>query len=256
MDWGRAKSILILSFLFLNIVLGFQLWDSKSKETELTLDTSLITAELERALLSKNIRISKELPKDVPKLREITVKFDESIRSDEKVQLRKPTTVTNILSKATGKNSTVAAEIPHLDQYQFDSKKDGVIQFNQLFNQLPMFEVRLELFENNGQITTYQQAYVEVESGEEQKEQKVISAQIAVRSLVDKYLLDGTVITDVRLGYHGQLYNSQMQYMIPSWRVLTDNGDPYYVQAFTGAVDEPQKDTPAATTTIEPPAKK
>jgi hypothetical protein len=36
------------------------------------------------------------------------------------------------------------------------------------------------------------------------------------------------------------LYNSQTQLMIPSWRVAVDNGGPYYVQAFSGAVDEPK----------------
>jgi len=26
MDWGRAKSVLIVSFLVLNVLLGYQLW--------------------------------------------------------------------------------------------------------------------------------------------------------------------------------------------------------------------------------------
>lgn len=244
MDWGRAKTILILSFLFLNIILGFQLWESKSKQTELAADTSGIAVELDRALRSKNIRIAQEIPKDVPKLKEITVKFDESIKSNEKIPLKTATTITNILSKGAVKSDQSQQEIPRLKNYQFDAvaSKDGEYHFNQIYSQLPMFDVKLRLFEKNGEITSYQQSFVEVESGGEQKEQTVIPAHIAVRSLVEKYLLEGSVITDVRLGYHGQLYNSQMQFMIPSWRVAIDNGDIYYVQAFNGAVDEPQKD--------------
>jgi regulatory protein YycI of two-component signal transduction system YycFG len=244
MDWGRAKTILILSFLFLNMILGLQLWESKSKQKELTTDTSGVLEELKQVLQSKNIRLAEELPKEVPKLREITVKFDESIKASEKTQLRTPTTRASVLGKTLGKDSTARSEIPRMDSYRLDAvaSRDGVIIFNQLFSQLPMFEVKLELFEQGGEITSYRQAFVEVESGGDQKEQTVIPAHKAIRSLVEKYLLEGSVITDVQLGYHGQLYNSQTQFMIPTWRVAIDNGDIFYVQAFNGAVDEPQKD--------------
>lgn len=242
MDWGRAKTILILSFLFLNMILGFQLWESKSKQTELAADTSGIAIELDRVLRSKNIRISEELPKEVPKLKEITVQFDETKSSKEKVALKTPTTRTSILGRGASKNNQIYIEIPRLEMYQFDgvTTQDGVFSFNQMYNQLPMFPVKLELYEQNGKITSYRQAFVEVESGGEQKEQTVIPAHTAVRSLAEKYLLEGSVITNVQLGYHGQLYNSQTQLLIPTWRVAIDNGLIYYVQAFNGAVDEPQ----------------
>jgi regulatory protein YycI of two-component signal transduction system YycFG len=244
MDWGRAKTILILSFLFLNMILGLQLWESKSKQKELTTDTSGVLEELKQVLQSKNIRLAEELPKEVPKLREITVKFDESIKASEKTQLHTPMTRASVLVKTLGKDSTTRSEIPRMDSYRLDavSSRDGVIIFNQLVSQLPMFEVKLELYEQGGEITSYRQAFVEVESGGNQKEQTVIPAHKAIRSLVEKYLPEGSVITEVKLGYHGQLYNSQTQFMIPTWRVAIDNGDIFYVQAFNGAVDEPQKD--------------
>jgi regulatory protein YycI of two-component signal transduction system YycFG len=242
MDWGRAKTILILSFLFLNMILGYQLWNGKSKSTESMSDATVVMEELNQVLRSKNIRIAQEVPRDVPKLKEITVKFDENIKAAEKIPLRTPTTMTSILAKGAGKDQS-RLEIPNLDRYQFDAitSQDGVFVLNQLFDSLPMFEVKMELYETEGKITSYRQAYVEVESGGDQKEQKVIPAQLAIRSLVENYLLQGSVITDIRLGYHGQLYNSQTQYMVPSWRVAVGNGDIYYVQAFNGAVEIPQK---------------
>lgn len=243
MDWGRAKTILILSFLLLNMVLGFQLWTaSKSKQTELAADTSGVIEELNRVLQSKNIRLTEELPKDVPELKAFTVKFDESIKLGEHLKLKTPTTMTSILAKGAGKKVQTLSEIPHFDQYQFDSvtSKNGVFTFNQMYGELPMFDVRVELYEENGEITSYRQAYVEVESGVEQKEQKLISAQMAVRSLVENYLSEGSMITEVRLGYHGQLYNSQTQYIFPYWRVTVD-GDIYYLQALNGAVEEPHR---------------
>jgi regulatory protein YycI of two-component signal transduction system YycFG len=243
MDWGRAKTILILSFLFLNMILGYQLWNGKSKSTELTSDTSVLMEELNQVLRSKNIRIAHDVPKEVPKLKEITVKFDENVKAAEKIPLKNSTTMTSILAKGAGKDNQGRMEIPNVEMYQFDAitSQGGVYILNQMFETLPMFEVKMELYETDGKITSYRQAYVEVESGGDQKEQKVIPAQLAVRSLVENYLQDGSVITDIRLGYHGQLYNSQTQYMVPSWRVAVGNGDIYYVQAFNGAVEIPQK---------------
>jgi regulatory protein YycI of two-component signal transduction system YycFG len=243
MDWGRAKTILILSFLFLNMILGYQLWNGKSKSTELTSDTSVLMEELNQVMRSKNIRIAHDVPKEVPKLKEITVKFDENIKTAEKIPLKNSTTMTSILAKGAGKDNLGRLEIPNVEMYQFDAitSKGGVFVLNQMYDMHPMFEVKMDLYETDGKITSYRQAYVQVESGGDQKEQKVIPAQLAVRSLVENYLQDGSVITDIRLGYHGQLYNSQTQYMVPSWRVAVGNGDIYYVQAFNGAVEIPQK---------------
>ena len=39
MNWSRAKTILIASFLLLNMILGFQLWSTnRSNQTEISLD--------------------------------------------------------------------------------------------------------------------------------------------------------------------------------------------------------------------------
>jgi regulatory protein YycI of two-component signal transduction system YycFG len=103
-----------------------------------------------------------------------------------------------------------------------------------------MFDVPLQLFAENGEITGYKQTYVEVKSGGEPTDkagQKIISAYAAVRSLAENYLSEGAVITDIRLGYHGQLYDSEDQTFVPNWRISLSDGEPYYVHAFTGAVE-------------------
>ncbi|UJF33344.1 two-component system regulatory protein YycI [Paenibacillus hexagrammi] len=157
--------------------------------------------------------------------------------------MKQPLNRSSIMGKGAGKELQARSGIPHFEAYELDSvtSKDRVYSFYQTYEELPLFDVRLQLYEDNGEITSYQQAYVEVESGVDQKEQKLISAQLAVRSLVENYLSEGSIITDVRLGYHGQLYNSQTQPMFPHWRVTIDNGDIYYLQAFNGAVEPPQR---------------
>jgi regulatory protein YycI of two-component signal transduction system YycFG len=79
---------------------------------------------------------------------------------------------------------------------------------------------------------------VQPESGQKaQKEQKVISPYVALRSLIEYYLPEGSVVTSIRLGYHGQEYNSQTMYMVPYWRVSLGSGEVYFVHAFNGAVE-------------------
>ncbi|NOV02730.1 two-component system regulatory protein YycI [Paenibacillus planticolens] len=247
MNWSRAKTILICSFLMLNMILGFQLWSTnRSNQTEISLDTSGTIEEMNRALQSKNIRLTDELPTDVTKMKVITVKYDDSIKPGEEKALKTPISMSALLGKGASKEVQAQSEIPNFNLYQFDSevRKKGVYVFDQLYGKLPLFDVTVELNEENGEITSYRQAYVEVESGVEQTEQKLIPAQLAVRSLVDNYLSEGSIITEVRLGYHGQPYNSQTQPMFPHWRITVDNGDArdiYYLQAFNGAVESPQK---------------
>jgi hypothetical protein len=53
----------------------------------------------------------------------------------------------------------------------------------------------------------------------------------------------GSVITDIQLGYHGQRFDSETQPMLPFWRIVLEKGAPYYVQAFSGAVEGNQEQT-------------
>jgi regulatory protein YycI of two-component signal transduction system YycFG len=250
MDWGRAKMILILAFFLLNAVLGYQLWTTRSGLLEFDANTASANEEIQRLLKSKNIQISTELPNEVPRLKEIVVKFTEIEKSDKQIILKTPFKYSPLMSKVSQRDTAAArAAIPNIDKYQYDPvlSANGVYVFHQLYGSLPMFEVELELFEQNGMIVAYRQGYVEDQAAGEQKEQKVISPYTVLRSLIETYFPSGTVVTGIKLGYHGQEYNSQTRFMVPYWRVTLGNGngngdgDIYYVHAFNGAVEPPQK---------------
>ncbi|TVY10727.1 two-component system regulatory protein YycI [Paenibacillus cremeus] len=243
MDWGRAKTILILSFLLLNAVLGIQLWSSRSDLLDLEANPSGAAEEIQRLLKSKNIQVPAEIPKDVPKLKEIVAKFDENLTPGKPIPLQKPFKFDPLITKGSFKDVLSKTGIPKIDMYQWDpmTSVNGTYIFHQMYGRLPMFEVQVELQEKAGLVSTYRQGYVEVQPEGDQKEQKVISAYIALRSLIENFLPQGAVITGVQLGYHGQVYNSQTLNMWPSWRVSLSNGDSYFVHAFNGAVEEPQK---------------
>ncbi|MFE5322327.1 two-component system regulatory protein YycI [Paenibacillus sp. NPDC056579] len=242
MDWSRAKTILILSFFLLNLVLGYQLWTTRSDLLEFDASTASAAEELQRLIKSKNIQISAELPTEVPRLKEIVVQFDEKLTSDKEITLETPFKYSPLLSKGAPRDAAARAAIPNMDKYQYDPvlSANGTYMFHEMFGSFPMFEVRLELKEQNGLITSYKQSYAEVKSENEQKEQKVISSYTVLRSLIDNYLPSGTVISSIKLGYHGQTFDSQTMFLVPYWRVVC-NGDIYYVHALNGAVDPPQR---------------
>ncbi len=244
LDWDRAKSILIVSFLLLNAILGYQLWSTDSKTKEFATDESMMMEELNRIMWLKKITIVNELPKDIPELSEITVKYQETVTSTKAFTIKTPTTMISILSKMADKNIQAQINIPHFDSYRLDSvtSKGVTFIFNQLHEQYPMFDVNTSLFEEDGLITTYVQSYVEVIANETNQKQKVIPASVAVRNLVENYLEEGAVINDIKLGYHGQIYDSQTQFMLPSWRVVLNGGDMYYIQAFNGSIEFVQQD--------------
>ncbi|GIP40604.1 hypothetical protein J31TS4_38840 [Paenibacillus sp. J31TS4] len=244
MDWGKAKSILILSFLFLNLLLGYQLWTTYYEQTHAETDTTLIVEETNKLLSEKRIQLQADVPKDMPKLRSFTVRFLGEQQEDV-VPLSPPVKLANVLSRNFAKELAAKTPVKNASDYALDNVRtqDGVYVFNQVIDKVPMFDVNLILYEKKGEFVGYKQAYVEVQSGgeqKEQKEQKVISAYTAIRSLAETYLEEGSVIKDVRLGYHGQSFDSETRYMLPFWRITPAEGTPFYVQAYIGEVESVQ----------------
>jgi regulatory protein YycI of two-component signal transduction system YycFG len=239
MDWGRAKTVLIMSFLILNLLLAYQMWVTRWDPAILTTDMSGIKDETNKLLASKNIKVMITIPKEVPKLRQISVKFANGTDMDTVIYLDTPIHYSHLKNKSSLRELADKAGIANAASYELDESagKEGLYQFDQMVNHVPMFDIYLQLISKNAEITGYKQAFVEVQSDIEQKPQKVISAYTALRSLAENYLPKGSVITDIRLGYHGQRFDSETHPMLPFWRVVLDKGDPYYVQAFSGAVE-------------------
>lgn len=244
MDWGRAKTILILSFLALNLVLVYQLWMNRTQMEEAEIDQAEIAEEIRQLLSSHNIQLKVDVPELAPRLKEITVRFLIQTDPQHPIELEQPVTDNVILNKA-GITDVLAEQIRQANAYDLDTliSKPGEYVLNQLYEGLPMFEVNLNLYYDQNEIHRYSQSFVEVEKSSESDEQKVLPAMMAIGNLAENYLPDGTIITHISLGYHGQIYNSETQVLAPFWRVATESGDIYYIHAITGAVETPQKDS-------------
>lgn len=238
MDWSRAKSVLIYAFLLLNIVLGYQLWQDVRDQINTEQDWTTLSEETRRIMDVKQIQVTSKIPSETPSLREITYRYE------------KKTSFKNILTTpiesrvlyATKREMVRALEeaIPHIEMYQLDQQLSDESKFvlhQQMVNGLPLFEVKLELYYENREIVAFRQQYAEIEDSKTAQEQKILPASQALDTLIEKNLPPGTVVTDIQLGYHGQVFDTDTQVAAPTWRLLLDNGDIYYMNAINGAVE-------------------
>jgi regulatory protein YycI of two-component signal transduction system YycFG len=239
MEWGRAKIILIISFLVLNVLLAYQLWVSRAEMSGTFLEAAGLSAETERILQEKGIRLKASIPGEKPKLKEIAVVYHR--KGGERTKFKSPLESgrllrNNRLTEAHG------GQIANGDSYRLDpfQSENGVYVLNQLYEQLPLFDVNLKLYEQDGKIVAFDQDYAEVIPAADRQEQTVLSAYMAVNYLAENVLESGAVIEDIQLGYHGQLYNSEPQvpWLFPKWRIVLADGDIYYVHAINGAVEK------------------
>lgn len=239
MDWSRAKTILLISFLFLNVLLGYQLWSDRMGPTGNTSDVLETSPEFEQIMAMKNIVLNADVPKETPKLREIYVKVTPSDRAPTTVTLKAPIQASVLKDKAGWKNA-ISKQIPDGASYQLDDfdSQGNIHVLHQLQGVYPLFDVKLELIESNGVIRSYKQIHAEVIPGKADKEEKVLTGFTAIELLVEKYLKVGSHIVDVQLGYHGQSFDADTRVLAPYWRVVTDQGDRLFVHAITGAVEE------------------
>ncbi|ANE46054.1 hypothetical protein SY83_06875 [Paenibacillus swuensis] len=244
MDWGRAKTVLILSFLLLNVLLGFQLWNDY-KETGPATAFDGLTEETRAVMQEKKIRMdtNAKIPKGTPSL-QTTVSFNQTLNSAERVPLVPPVESKAVLLSRNNFEEKFKDRIDQAEDYELDpiTSSGKVFILHQMYGGYPLFEMTLKLYYENQQINAFQQSYAQTPSGAEEKEQPVLPAYTVLGILVKNHLQNGAVIQDVRLGYHGQSYNSQVQVFAPYWRVAIEGDKIFYVHAINGAVEDPSQE--------------
>lgn len=263
MDWGRAKTILIIAFFILDLLLIWELAERQS-----VLEEGLMTAaeELEQRLRQAGIELQTEVPVEIPDGWVLTVEFlaveppaglicvlEPSGRQPNQwtVYLRRPYPLIR-------EGSVSAEPLPDLPtdlvyparQYMPDPllSTDQRWRYVQMVQDVPLFHVGLELELENGQVTRYRQSWVAIRKREQAP--ALISAATAVYSLLEKqYLPADAVLREVRFGYYGRLYDADQQVLNPVWRVVYDergvDGQPrnvLFVNAITGSLELEEQD--------------
>jgi regulatory protein YycI of two-component signal transduction system YycFG len=249
MDWGRAKSVLIFSFLVLNLLLGYQLWLNVRDQVDANVDLAALPEDTRRIMQEKMITITASVPGDTPKMGDLQFRYDGS-RAAGKIPLD-PQVDSRIVFSERELIEGLGDAITDLKLYRLDPSlgTDEAFVFTRIADDgRPIFDVKLELYYRNQKIVAYRQDRIETVPGEEADKQTVLPASKALAPLIDNYLQPGAVIREIRLGYHGQLFNTDdIQAAEPSWRVLLEDGSVYYINAISGAVATEQDAAAAGT---------
>jgi len=242
MDWRRAKSVLIVSFLMLNILLGYQLWMEWRERLNTTVDWTSLPPETQQFMHKKNIKflVEAKIPTETPVMRELTYEFKQraSTGENERIPIN-PAPESRIVYFEQELADALGGVIPELGAYAFDDpiSSQGVFVFNRMENGFPIFKIHLNLFYSDQRIKAYSQDLIEIKPSVDAKEQQVLPASKAIANLIERILPAGSTIKEIRLGYHGQYFpDAERQVSAPSWRVLLENGEVYYVNAISAEV--------------------
>ncbi|WP_025692498.1 two-component system regulatory protein YycI [Paenibacillus zanthoxyli] len=241
MDWGRAKNVLIYSFLLLNLLLCYQLWVDLREQVSANLDFTSLSGSTQQIMEQKNIRILCPIPAATPGLPDITYRYSAG-DGNGTVQLTRPVD-SKLIFSFTELSGELESQIPDIGNYRFDPLESEVGKFvlhPLVDGKWPLFSVRLELVYNNQRIVAYRKPQIDIGEGGKGEAQKVLPASKALGSLIEKFFPQGAAVKEIELGYYGELFNSESQVAAPMWRFLLEDGKSYYVNGISADIISPK----------------
>ena len=254
MDWNKAKSLLIVSFLFLNVLLGYQLYLKEREYVQNVHWAGNTVDELKEALVSQGIEIEIEIPNEAPEMNFLQVKNKDFKFTEH--ETRDGTYVIDngkiyfkfhqpILIKDPSDRFEIETKLENylffFDQYAYDAlnSEKTRLSYYQINNNKPYFDTRLEIYLRENTIIGYSQAFLEVMN--KGSDRQVVSAYSAVQTIVNHQLINqNSKILLIRLGYQGQSKPSLIQVLTPVWQVVYQHDtklETLYINAMTGVVE-------------------
>lgn len=255
MDWSRAKNIFIITFLLLNLFLGYQLME-KRKDSNYNY---ISRATLQENLEQMNIEVHLDEMDEVIFASPISGSFyyfnEKLLEERLKNQNFELLTETTLHSKLETPYKLVTVNLPVVvesfvqqnvfrgDEYTFSSynEEQNYIGLHQTYKGKPVDNnegsgYHLILYLNDEfEITGYYQTYMELE--QQGREQELLTPIKAIERLYNEQLIPAdTVIDHVKLGYYSHLPPSgNYQVYTPMWQISV-NDEFYYVNAIDGAI--------------------
>jgi len=257
MDWSKIKTIFIITFLILDVYLLFQFMKIRdANKYEVITETSL-----EDKLKADEIKIDVELPKAAIKNQYLSAQPGKFSKSDaaklkgQKVVINESgTTITADLENPIQLSSKfepasladfLKEKILYGEDYQFWEKDDEkkTITYFQQYDNFPLYQnmngmIIFTLNEDN-QIMKYQQTHIEGIEKLTAKEDVLLQPMKAIETLYQKGVLKPkSKITKVELGYSTLIQLAASQVLAPTWRLVVDDKENLYVNAFEGQIIE------------------
>lgn len=244
MDWGRAKNVLIYAFLLLNLVLGYQLWNDLQEQADSNPDFTSLESSIQKSMDDKRIRVLAKIPTETPELSKISYRFvNGGEQGGELVDLPVPVDSKLIYTPKELANA-LKTSLPNIGEYRYDEAASRAGEYMMLHplvdGKWPLFKIELKLYYSNQKIISYREQVIEIGGSEGEKKQRVLSASKALGNLIENFLPEGSVVTEIELGYYGEVFNSDAHLpAAPAWRFILESGKEYYVQGISGDVISP-----------------
>jgi regulatory protein YycI of two-component signal transduction system YycFG len=251
MDWSRAKTILIVTFLLLDLFLGYEVVSSFNRDIETAPRGELIPSSLEEFLKTRNIVLETEIPSETPEMNYVNIRFTSFAHHLQKltgqeigqqgvgvmIKFNEPILLANFVNKMEILKS-LEPYAAYVQDYVYDAQRSSsyLQRYMQQYGKYPIFSAALEVFTERNHVLGYRQVHVQIVN--QGKGRKIIPAFTAVRTLLDNgYIRYGEKITGVSVGYYGHMYDADIQVLAPVWRVVHTEGI-QYVNGITGAIEQ------------------
>lgn len=238
-----------MTFLLLDVFLGYQTISSRNRDVEIVPQGELIPSGFEELLQTRQITLEAEVPKETPEMHYINVRFTNFSNQLDKfagqaveqrgmgiiVQLTEPVAASENRGDLV---KNIERYVAFAQQYAFDEQRStaGIGRYVQIYQQYPLFSAPLDIVTSEKKIRGYHQIHVQVIN--QGIGRKVISALTAVRTLLDNgYIRYGEKISGISIGYYGHMYDADIQVLAPVWRVI-HTGSIHYVNGITGAIEQ------------------
>ncbi|QNG59993.1 two-component system regulatory protein YycI [Bacillus sp. UMB0893] len=264
MDWSKTKSIFILAFLVLNTFLAFQYFNIIITNSRYDV---IQKPMIEEQLAAEGITYG-ELPKGTEKgayiAAESKVFSKEELKalSDQEIlefdnkskglvaEFEEPISLpeTNTKSKL---NQIIRENILYGDEYVLwkTDKTNNTIVYIQTHNDKMIFQdlsdqkigMLILYLNDKNQIVSYEQTMLEnIEDLEER--QDILPALKALEALYNKNdLKPNSKVTEVQFGYYSPFPLSGEQILAPTWHIVVNEKEDYYVNALEGQVIRPNE---------------
>ncbi|HAP32245.1 MAG TPA: hypothetical protein DCQ14_04225 [Firmicutes bacterium] len=291
MDLSRAKTVLIITFLCLNIVLLYQIWADEAGDSSVLFSGEEKASQLEAALQQANLFLDKTLPRGgmrvahlevtpwQPDPAELIHMFWNALAEGEDTASRQqhileiiksnrkdpdsflfggyelilpgdgPLILRGVFTGLPPEQLRTAAQAfveqtPFLNDFVYDYIISGdnltVLYYRQEFAGFPLYAGYLQ-FRHEGAGTNDSRTSIYLYRlsplGFAEQEREVIPPATALWRFLETYTGENgqaTAIVEFSLGYYSGEYAAQLWEIAPVWRIRLNNGEVYYINAFTG----------------------
>ena len=290
MNLGRAKSILIVAFIGLNLFLGYQLfWPDFGRLTSVAVTTEEISA-VESLLNDNNYYLETSIERGIktsdflkvsPDWETLDNILEDYIEKGAEVESNEDLKYYRMSDKVIALHSSGLLHIQYspgvlleenLDENNNDLNKSElkdfavefleeedlmlqdliydyierendertVVLFKQELDDKPIYTGHFKVIIEKDRITSLEAYWLKPIKRIPEREMEVIPASEALRNLVNKLgsSTDERSIVEIELGYYSEEYDAENWEIPPVWRVALDGNEYYYINAFTGNLEQ------------------